>query len=129
MALPRSKLCLAVLPTCCLTLRLEPQGASWLAGRDAEGGKGLAAAQLLPQQAAWLAWLNPLVSGSPARQPKAAGTLPEHAGVSLMLPAKAPGSCAQHRCWLLLHVGQLAPASLPTLWPAEVDFGVQELSL
>lgn len=82
-----------------------------------------------PKQAAWLAWLNPLVSGSPARQPKAAGTLPEHAGVSLMFPAKTPGSCAQHRRWLLLHVGQLAPALLSTLWPAEVDFGVQELSL
>lgn len=61
------------------------------AGRDIEDGEGLASSQTQPQQAARLNWLNPLVSGNPAEQPKAAKTLPEHAGVLLALPAKMPG--------------------------------------
>lgn len=60
------------------------------AGRDIKDGEGLISSQAQPQQAAWLNWLNPLVSGNPAEQPKAAKTLPEHTGVSLALPAKMP---------------------------------------
>lgn len=63
---------------------MEPAGS---AGRDISGGEGLASSQALPQQAAWLSWLNPLVSGNPAEEPKAAAALPEQAGVSLAASA------------------------------------------